>query len=164
MKPHLLIALLASLLVFSQQSIAAFEPVIETEHMRVYSTEGKFETYREALEMAITNRGIVINNVAYIGNMLKRTAADVGGKPLYEEGEALEFCSAVISRNMMVADIHNIVFCPYIVAVYVTADEPGTVYVSYRRPIPVGDDASKESLAAVEELLEEIVHETLDAF
>ncbi|ACL72486.1 hypothetical protein Tgr7_1401 [Thioalkalivibrio sulfidiphilus HL-EbGr7] len=163
MKSRILIALVTCLCLFSQASLAK-EPLLETEHMRVYSVEGEFATYREALEMAITNRGIVINNVAYIGNMLKRTAADVGGKPLYQEGEALEFCSAVISRRMMEADIHNIVFCPYIVAVYVTKAEPNTVYVSYRRPIPVGDDASRESLMAVEELLEEIVQETLDAF
>lgn len=159
---HLTLVIMALILLPVQAM--AVEPELETEHMRVYSVEGKFETYREALEMAITNRGIVINNVAHIGAMLRRTAADVGGEAIYQDGQALEFCSAVISRRTMEADIHNIVFCPYIVAVYVTEAEPEKVYVSYRRPIPVGDDASRESLLAVEELLEEIVQETLDAF
>lgn len=146
------------------QPLAAKEPDIETEHMRVYSVQGDFETYRSGLEMAITNRGIVVNNVAHIAAMLQRTAADVGGDAIYREGQAYEFCSAVISRRTMEADVHNIVFCPYIVAVYVTEAEPGTVYVAYRRPVPVGDEASKASLQAVEGLLEAITQETLDAF
>jgi uncharacterized protein (DUF302 family) len=164
MKPLSLAILVLSALALLAQPTLAREPDIETEHMRVYSIEGEFETYREALEMAITNRGIVINNVAHIGAMLKRTAADVGGESIYKEGQAYEFCSAIISRRTMEADIHNIVFCPYIVVVYVTEAEPGKVYVSYRRPVPVGDEASKKSLKAVEDLLEEITQETLDAF
>jgi uncharacterized protein (DUF302 family) len=152
------------LLIGLAQTTMAREPVLETEHMRVYATEGEFETYREALEMAITNRGIVVNNVAHIAAMLQRTAADVGGESIYKDGQAYEFCSAVVSRHTMEADVHNIVFCPYIVVVYVTEAEPDTVFVSYRRPIPVGDDASKESLQAVEDLLEAITQETLDAF
>jgi uncharacterized protein (DUF302 family) len=164
MKPHVLVALAALAFSLFPLHSSGMEPELETEHMRVYAVEGDFEIYREALEMAITNRGIVINNVAHIANMLKRTAADVGGDAIYLEGQALEFCSAVISRRTMEADVHNIVFCPYIVAVYVTEAEPERVYVSYRRPMPVGDDASRESLMAVEELLEEIVQETLDAF
>ncbi|OOG25960.1 DUF302 domain-containing protein [Thioalkalivibrio denitrificans] len=146
------------------QATVAKEPDLETEHMRVYSIEGEFETYREALEMAITNRGIVVNNVAHIAAMLQRTAADVGGESIYKEGQAYEFCSAIISRRTMEADVHNIVFCPYIVVVYVTEAEPDRVYVSYRRPPLVGDEASQKSLQAVEDLLEEITQETLDAF
>ena len=157
-----LVVLLVS--VVSVQTTVAKEPDLETEHMRVYSIEGEFETYREALEMAITNRGIVVNNVAHIAAMLQRTAADVGGEPIYTDGQAYEFCSAIISRRTMEADVHNIVFCPYIVVVYVTEAEPERVHVAYRRPPLVGDEASQKSLQAVEDLLEEITQETLDAF
>lgn len=45
-----------------------------------------------------------------------------------------------------------------------TEEEPDTVYVAYRRPVPVGTEASRESLRTVEDLLEDIVQETLDAF
>jgi uncharacterized protein (DUF302 family) len=164
MKPFFLAVLALFTLAALSPAALAKGPDLETEHMRVYSVQGEFETYREGLEMAITNRGIVVNNVAHIAAMLQRTAADVGGEAIYLEGQAYEFCSATVSRHMMEADVHNIVFCPYIVAVYVTEDEPDTVYVSYRRPVPVGTEASQESLRAVEDLLEDIVHETLDAF
>jgi uncharacterized protein (DUF302 family) len=164
MKPFFLAVLALFTLAALSQAALAKGPDLETEHMRVYSVPGEFETYREGLEMAITNRGIVVNNVAHIAAMLQRTAADVGGEAIYKEGQAYEFCSATVSRHMMEADVHNIVFCPYIVAVYVTEAEPDIVYVSYRRPVPVGSEASRESLRAVEDLLEDIVQETLDAF
>ena len=136
---------------------------IDTSHNRVQSTEGDFAEVREFLEMAITDRGMVINNVAHIGDMLARTAADVGGKPIYRHAEALEFCSALISRAMMEADPHNITYCPYVIAVYELVEQPGTIYVGYRRPA-LADDASAATRAAmeqVEQLLADIVAATL---
>lgn len=139
----------------------AMEPHRDTEHMRVYSIEGDFELYREAVEMAITNRGIVINNVAHIGAMLSRTGADLGGEALFTDAQALEFCSAGLSRRMMEADPHHIAFCPYVVTVYETVDDPGVIHLGYRRPALVGDADSREALQAVEDLLDEIVREAL---
>ena len=62
---------------------------------------------------------------------------------------------------MMEADRHNIVFCPYIISVYSLPDEPGKVYLSYRRPELVGNAASKAALKDVEKLLDSIIDETL---
>ena len=39
---------------------------------------------------------------------------------------------------------------------------PKTVYVGYRRPLPVGSAASKKSLEDVEKLLDGIVKEALN--
>lgn len=132
----------------------------------IHSTEGDFAEVREFVEMEITGRGMVINNVAYIGNMLSRTAADVGADaaPIYRDAEALEFCSATVSRKMMEADPHNIAYCPYVIAIYELHGEPGTVYVSYRRPkvAAQASEATRAAMAEVEALLEGIVGDAVN--
>ena len=128
------------------------------DYMKLYIVEGKFEDVRMDIEMAITDRGMVINNVSHIGNMLARTGKDLGaGKQIFQKAEALEFCSSTVSRTMMETDPHNIVFCPYIIAIYTLPAESNKVYVAFRRPLPVGSAESEQSLVAVEQLLEEII-------
>lgn len=131
------------------------------DHLAHVTVDTPYELVREGLELAITGRGLVINNVAHIGDMLSRTGEDVGAEQgaIYEQAEAVEFCSATVSRDTMAADPHNIVFCPYVIAVYVTADDPETTHIAYRRPTLVGDEASRKSLEAVDQLLGEIVEE-----
>ena len=133
------------------------------EYMRLFSIEGNYEDVREDLELAITDRGMIINNVSHIGKMLARTGKAVGAsKQIFVEAEALEFCSSVISRKMMEADPHNIVFCPYIISLYTLPGEKNRVYVAYRRPLPVGSPASKQALQRVEKLLQSIVDDVLN--
>ena len=132
-------------------------------YMRLFTIEGDYADVREDLELAITGRGMVVNNVSHIGNMLARTGKVAGsGKQIFVEAEALEFCSSVISRKMMEADPHNIVFCPYIIAIYTLPGEKDKVYLAYRRPLPVGSSASRQALQAVEKLLQGIVDDVLN--
>ena len=132
-------------------------------HMKLYVTDGNFDFVKEDLVIAITNRGMVINNTSYIGKMLDRTGKDLGAtRKVYLHAQALEFCSADISRRTMEADPTNIVFCPYIITVYTLPEAPSKVYVVYRRPQPVGDAASQNALKAVEALLDGIVREALN--
>ncbi|MDP2760619.1 MAG: DUF302 domain-containing protein [Sideroxyarcus sp.] len=112
--------------------------------------------------MAITNRGMVVNNVAHVGEMLERTGKDLGDtKQIFLKAEALEFCSAVVSRKMMAADPDNIVFCPYVISVYVVPEKPNEVRVAYRKPQMAGSHASQQALKAVDELLSDIAKEAL---
>jgi uncharacterized protein (DUF302 family) len=164
MKPTVRIAvplLAVATLLLAGIASAAQEPVKKTDHMVVYQYEESFDFALEAVELAITGRGMVINNTAHIADMLARTADAVGGKSVYENGQALEFCSATVSRATMEANIHNIVFCPYIIAVYTVADEPGQVYLAYRRPPRAGDEESRAALGDVEELLDGVVQEAM---
>ncbi|MCG5500006.1 DUF302 domain-containing protein [Ectothiorhodospira lacustris] len=153
-----LVLLSASALSLPAQAV---EPRVANEHLKVYSIGGDYALYREAVEMAIIDRGIVINNVAHIGPMLSRTGADIGGEAIFLHAEALEFCSALLSRRMMEAEPHHIVFCPYVISVYELADEPGTIHLAYRRPTLLGDARSREALEVVDTLLDEIVREAL---
>lgn len=121
-----------------------------------HATKGSFEDVRDAVVMAIEANGLVVDHVAHVGAMLQRTAKDVGAsRELYGKADVLEFCSARYSREMMEADPHQIAFCPYSIAVYTLPDEPGRVYVTYRRP------PDTKGMAGVRKLLEEIVQEAL---
>jgi len=134
----------------------------EGAHMEVFIKRGSFADVREAVEMAITGRGYVINNVSHIGEMLERTGKDLGGgKQIFLNAEALEFCSATVSRMMMESDPDNIVFCPYIISIYVLPGKPDEVRVAYRKTQMVGSHASQQSLEAVNKLLSEIIAEAL---
>lgn len=127
---------------------SAHEPV------SIRSVEAAFEDVIADLEDAVVNRGYVVDYRGQVGEMLKRTASDVGAqKMLYRKAEFIQFCSAVLSREMMEADIGNIAFCPYILFAYETEAKPGEVVVGFRE-LPGGRGRDKVNM-----LLDEIVRE-----
>jgi len=121
-----------------------------------HAKKGTYEEVRDAVVMAIEGQGLIVDRVAHVGDMLERTAKDVGAaRGLYGKAEVLEFCSARISREMMEANPHQIVFCPYTIAVYTLPGEAGVVYVSYRSP------PRTKGMENVHKLLDDIVREAL---
>lgn len=118
-----------------------------------YVFDGGFEDAVFGVETAITGRGFVVDHVSHVGEMLNRTAADVGATgQTYEEANVYLFCSATLSREMMEADILNIAYCPYGVFVYRAAGEEGEVRIGYRH-YPDGP------MQKVQDLLDEIARE-----
>jgi uncharacterized protein (DUF302 family) len=94
-----------------------------------------FADARDAVVMAIENRGLVINYTSHIADMLKRTGADIGAtRQIFERAEIIEFCSAGLSRKMMEMDPHNVVLCPFAISIYTLPGEMNTTWVSYRKP------------------------------
>ncbi len=128
-----------------------------------YSRKAKFEDVREDLKAAIEGKGLVIDYESFVNRMLERTGKDVGSaRKLYADAQAFVFCSAALSRKTMEADPANAALCPYSIMVYATAQDPGTVHVSFRRPWrPDGSPASKAVLKEVEALLDGIAREAL---
>jgi len=128
-----------------------------------YSKSAKFEDVIEDLKLAIQAKGLVIDYESFVGRMLERTGKDVGSdRKLYADARAFVFCSAALSRKTMEADPANASFCPYSIMVCAPVGQPGTVYVSYRRPWrPDGSAASKAALKEVEALLDGIVRAAL---
>jgi len=95
----------------------------------------RFADARDAIVMAIENRGLVVNYTSHIGDMLQRTGADIGaGRQVFAQAEIIEFCSASLSRRMMEADPHNIVLCPFAISIYTLPGETDTTWVAYRKP------------------------------
>lgn len=132
-------------------------------HRVTLTSTQDFESVKSAVNEAIIGRGLVINNTSHIGAMLERTGSVVGdgAKKIFLKAEAYEFCSATVSRLTMEADPHNIVFCPYIILVYVLPNEPNKTYLSFRKPDAVGNKASKAAIKEVEKLLRAILEEAI---
>jgi len=118
-----------------------------------YSFDGAYDDAKFAVESAIVGKGLVIDYVSHVGEMLARTGADVGSETmLFENAEIFVFCSASLSRKVMEANPANIAFCPY--GVYV-AEREGAVTIGYRS-YPEGP------MQEVEALLESIAKEALE--
>lgn len=127
-------------------------PASARDDVTKYTSQAPFADVAADLADAIVNRGYKIDYHGFIGEMLQRTAEDVGAsKKLYRNAEIFQFCSAVVSRAVMEENIENIAFCPYVLFVYEAEAEAGTVNVGFRR-LPDG-----EGRDAVNALLDEIV-------
>ena len=121
--------------------------------MTTYDFEGSFDDATFAVENAIIGQGLVIDYTSHVGDMLNRTARDVGSDVrIFDAADIFIFCSATVSREVMEADPMNIAHCPY--GIFVT-DKGGEVEVGYRN-MPEGE------MQKVQALLDEIVQEALD--
>ncbi|NBD29826.1 MAG: DUF302 domain-containing protein [Alphaproteobacteria bacterium] len=110
--------------------------------------DGSFDDATFAVESEIVGRGLVIDYVSHVGEMLNRTGEDVGSDvTIFDQADIFLFCSAVVSREVMEADPMNIAHCPY--GIFVT-EQDGEVMVGHRT-YPDGP------MQAVESLLDEIV-------
>lgn len=91
-----------------------------------------FDDMTFAVESAIIDRGLVIDNVTFVGDMLKRTAADVGAdQVIYTNAVIYNFCSAILSREVMAIDPTNIAYCPYSIYVFTTPDSEDTTTLGH---------------------------------
>ncbi len=124
--------------------------VVAADEATTYPFDGSFDEATFAVEAAIIGKGLVIDYRSHVGEMLNRTAADVGSEVrLFDNADVFLFCSAVVSRKVMEADPMNIAHCPY--GVFVT-DREGQVAVGYRQ-MPEGP------MQEVQALLDEIARE-----
>ena len=129
----------------------------------VTKVESSFADAKELLELAITGKGYVISHFSDIGEMLARTATDVGAtEAIYGQAGVIEFCSATLSREMMAEDPANIIFCPYAIGLYQLAGDEEHVYVAYERLSQVAGVPEGSALARAEAVLAEIVAEATE--
>lgn len=125
------------------------------EDVKSYPFDGTFEDAVFGIENAIINRGLTIDYVSHVGEMLERTRADVGSdKVLFSDAQVFLFCSAVVSRKVMEADPMNIGHCPY--GVFAAETDDG-IQIGYRR-YPAG------VMQEVEALLDAIAQEAAEGF
>ena len=127
--------------------------VAQADQAVTHAFEGSFEDATFAVESAIVGRGLVIDYVSHTGEMLARTAADVGSEvELFKEADIFLFCSAQLSRKVMEANPMNIAHCPYGIFV---AERGSDVMIGYRT-YPEGE------MQEVQALLEGIVQEAME--
>lgn len=134
-----------SAVVFAGHANAA-EPVI-------YSYEGSFDDATFSVEDAIVSKGLVIDYVSHVGDMLNRTGADIGAtKEIFKAADIFLFCSAVVSRKVMEANPLNLTYCPY--SIFVFEDEDG---------VKIGHDRYPEGeMQEVQKLLDGIVRSAIE--
>ena len=125
----------------------------------MHRVAGTYTDLRERVVFAIEEKGLVVGHVAKIGEMLRRTAAELKeSPPPFADAEVIEFCSARLSRDVTLADARYVAFCPYSITLYSLEAEPGVVYVGYRRPLAPGANAGlAAALQRAESLLAAIV-------
>ncbi|MES9873521.1 MAG: DUF302 domain-containing protein [Candidatus Sedimenticola sp. 6PFRAG7] len=153
--------LLILILSFSTLSAWAAEAISPTDApIVIFKTDYSFDDTRENLELAITGRGMLISGTLHISDMLQRTAKDTGHAKLYEKAESLEFCSVLLSHKMSSAHPANLSICPLTIGIYVKAGEPENTYVTYRRPVMLGE--AGEATAALTDLFESVIDEALE--
>lgn len=91
-----------------------------------YDFDGNFDDATFAVESAIIDRGLVIDFVSHVGEMLNRTGGDVGSEvEIFANADIFLFCSAAVSRRVMEADPMNIVHCPY--SIFVAETDEGVI-------------------------------------
>lgn len=128
-------------------------PILADDWLQKAKIKGSFEDTRDGVVNAIESRGLVISHTSHIADMLTRTGADLGAtKKIYDRAEIIEFCSASLSRKMMEADPHHIVFCPFSISVYTLPGQTDSTWVAYRKPT-----GSAASIAGF--LLDEVLQE-----
>ena len=141
-----------SLLLGGFLSVALASAVCADDTSTTYPFDGTFDDATFSVESAIIGQGLVIDYVSHTGEMLNRTAGDVGSATkIFEAADVFLFCSAVLSRKVMEADPMNIAHCPYGIFV---ADQGGKVMIGYRN-YPEGP------MQEVQALLDDIVREAL---
>ena len=120
-----------------------------------YSVKEDIDDILFAVENEIIGRGLKIDHVSHVGDMLVRTQMDVGAtKTIYRKAEVITFCSATLSREMMEADPANLRFCPYQIYVYATTEQPDVTIVGF-------DSFPEGEMKKVEALLESIVKDAI---
>ena len=127
------------------------------EFTNVFSTESSFEDAKEDLLAAIEANGLVVSYSSHAKTMLENTAEIAGvTMPVYDDAEIILFCKADLSHALVGASPHNIVLCPYAIAIYVSHNEPEKVYLNFREP-----DASVPETMSIKALLLSIIEEVI---
>lgn len=92
-----------------------------------------FEEVALAVEDAIAAEGLTPPTVNAFGEMLARTAADLGHRPdLYRDARIYTFCSARVAATLTAESARNIALCPLSIAIHTQPQAPGQVFMSYR--------------------------------
>lgn len=130
-----------------------FAGVVKAQTAVLYNYDGTFDDATFSIEGAILGKGLVIDHISHTGEMLSRTAKDLGSDiEIFKAADIFLFCSAAISRKVMEADPLNIVHCPY--NIFVFENDMG-VQIGHR-VYPDGP------MQIVQELLSDIINEAID--
>lgn len=149
LRPGLAMMLLACSLLLAPPAMAG-EPAADVVSRQFPDID--FADLRDALVEAIAEEGIATPVVSHFGDMLARTAGDLGHRPdLYAHAEIFTFCSAALAARLASEARGHIALCPLSIAVYALPDAPRTVFIAYRPPAvdSAGGEAARSLMAQI---------------
>lgn len=115
--------------------LAAFSAAAQAQIVEHLLEPTDLANARAALEDSIVAEGLMPASVSEFGDMLKRTAADLGHPAdIYRDAVILTFCSAQVAGRMTSENPRHIALCPLSMALYNLPSEPQRVYLTYRLP------------------------------
>lgn len=146
-------------------SLATFSPAVASEERRytIKYKNGDFEEVFLDLQDAIVNRGLVIDYTGHINKMLERTAEvatdGTGTKTPFRNAKFLQFCSSILTHEVVRIKPQNLATCPYVIFVYQTIEKPNQVAVGFRNPELNIPGPTRLVMEKLDLLLNEIVAE-----
>ena len=132
---------------------------------QTHMVEAPFEDVMLDLQDAVVGRGLVIDYTGNVDKMLERTAeaagsvTESGTKSPYLHAKYIQFCSAKLTHEAVSANPQNLSICPYLVYLYETQDQPGTVHIGYRKPVFGPSKASHKIETKINTFLQAIIDE-----
>ncbi len=128
-------------------------------YIKRYQFRQRFEQVRDALRLAITSRALTIGQTLDLRKLLALAGAEAGlAGTSYVQGEVVTLCAIPSLGRLLDANPHDIVLCPYSIAVYELAAEPGLVNIAFRRlRAPGAPPRLQASLSEAEALIDEII-------
>lgn len=154
MTPRIMTLLAMATLVWAANPASAAEL---TKSAYLTTVSASYASAFTALEEAVVNQGLVVDYTGEVGEMLSRTAVDVGADSPYAHAGYLQFCSAKWTHAAVDADPRNIAICPYVVFAYELKKSPGKTVLGYRKPVGVDGQASQTAVRQIEKLLQTVV-------
>ena len=123
----------------------------------VWHVDAAFDDVADSLTFAIEDRGLVITYTSHVHDMLNRTAVSGIDGSVYHQAKILFFCKVGASHALVKANPHNIVLCPFSIAVYSLKGAPERTYLSFRAPY-----ADEKMVEPIRQLQQAIIEQTID--
>lgn len=158
------------MIILATFTLAGLTPGLSQETTAIQHTKtvsADFEDLFADLQDAIINKGLVIDFIGNVDEMLLRTsnAADSvtpsGQKSPYLHAKHLQFCSSRLTHMAVSADPINLAICPYIIFIYETHANPGKVTLGFRPPIFGPSKRSAKIKLEILKFLQDIVDEAI---
>ncbi len=116
-----------------------------------------YKDVRSNLIDAIEEKALNISKIYHASDMLDRTKDSISNaRKIYEQAEIIEFCSANISHQLVLANPLNISACPFKIALYSLVNNPEQTHIIYTKLSAI-DKASEAPSSKANELVQSLV-------
>ncbi|MFT5658872.1 MAG: hypothetical protein ACI9KN_002153 [Gammaproteobacteria bacterium] len=142
--------LFATVILATLLSIVGMPTIAQTQVNADYirSIEASFGDVFDELKNAVINKGLVIDYIGNVDQMLERTALVNSeanaeqSKPVYLSAKYMQFCSSTLTHTSVRANPQNLSMCPFVVFIYETHANPGHIIIGYQPPTLSNDEES----------------------